>query len=29
FERQLAAGLYTVLISLSDEVLTEKVIVRN
>lgn len=29
FEQQLAAGLYTVLISLSDEVLTEKVIVRN
>ena len=29
FERQLAAGLYTVLISLSDEILTEKVVVRN
>jgi PKD repeat protein len=29
FEQQLAAGLYTVLISLSDEVLTEKVIVKN
>jgi hypothetical protein len=29
FENQLAAGLYTVLISLSDEILTEKVVVKN
>jgi PKD repeat protein len=29
FENQLAAGLYTVLISLTDEILTEKVVVKN
>jgi hypothetical protein len=29
FENQLAAGLYTVLVSMSNEILTEKVVVKN